>query len=174
VFNYISTRKKKQKNMSGRYTLDNAEQWGLQLGQPSDYRPGQFMQSFDFRDPIGGSKQRDMSINAMTNDPVDLRAPGIRDQINAPTFPFFGPTRTSLFDRNTSINNAPVPQWDQGLPSFLETEQNQRWNAKMYRVCQDTPTIEHWAFRDYGQFNVPYTGFSAFSDLRPVSTMAWL
>lgn len=157
--------------MSGSYTLDNSEQWGLQWGQPSDYRPGQYMPSFSFRDPVGGHQGGRLNINPVTNDPVDLQAPGIRDQIPAPTFPFFGPTRTDLFDRNSTINNAPVPQWDQKLPAFMETEQNQRWNAEMYRVLKDTPVKEHWAFRDFGTFSVPYTGFSAFSDLYPTSTM---
>ncbi len=156
------------------YTLDNSERWGIQMGQPSDYKMGQFMQSFGFQQPIGGSNQNRMTVNAMTNDPVDLRAPGIRDLIAQPTFPFFGPTRTSLFDRNITVNNAPVPQWDQGVPSFLETQQNQRWMSQMHKVLTDTPVREHWAFRDFGQFNIPYTGFSAFSDLKPTSTMAWI
>lgn len=158
------------------YTLDSAEYNGIRLGQPGLYRHDQSVSYADAFAPAGNLQimKQSAHITPYANDNIDIRAPGIRDQVQNPSFPYVGPYRSSLYDTNSVQNNAPIPGWDSNVPSYMQTRQNARFGAEMWTTLYETPVKEHWSFREFGQFNVPYTGFTAFANLKPASTMAWI
>lgn len=119
--------------------------------------------------------------SAMTSTFVDLKAPGIREQHLNPSFPYFGPYKSSLYQHNagTAVNNAPVPNFEDPMmsgptPSWIHSDWHRRYASAWYDILQETPVKESWHFRNYSNYIVPHTGFSSFSDLVPKSTMGFL
>lgn len=156
--------------MTTPFTLDNAIQWGVQLASPQNGMQGRYQGYLDM--PATNSQwiRTAAGITPYANDRMDIRAPGIRDQIPRPPVPYFEP-RDSLFDRQgRTFNKAPVTHFDADLPSFLKSAENQEWHAAMYQRLRETKDAFHFSHQERGQFPVPYTGFSAFRDLHPVST----
>lgn len=158
------------------YTLDNAAETGIKLGQPALFQHGQSASYADFfAVPVSTDYfAKAGSITPWGNDNIDIRAPGIRDQQQNPSMPYFGPYRSSLYDTNSTTNNAPIPNWFDNVPSFMQTRQNQRWGAQMWTTLYETPVKEHFAFRELGTFPVTHTGFTALANLKPASTMDWI
>lgn len=120
-------------------------------------------------------------LNAALNNYVDLRPPGVREQMANPSMPYFGPYKSNLYDHNgvSPFNNAPIPNFQDPMmsgttPSWLMSDWHRRYASAWYEVLQQTPTLESWQFRDYGQFSVPYTGFSALREIVPKTTMGSL
>lgn len=108
-------------------------------------------------------------------DRVDLKAPGVRDQLNDVNMPQLGPFMPATFYPQRVNNNAPILNMDQRVPDFLFNEPwAQARGAYLWKVCHDTKDLLHPSFQERGSFNVPYTGFSAFADLAPRSTLKWI
>lgn len=120
-------------------------------------------------------------LNATLNNYIDIQPPGVREQMPNPSMPYFGPYRSALYDHNgtTPFNNVPVPNYKDPMmpgttPSWLMSDWHRRMGSAWFDILQETPVKESWQFRDYGQFSVPFTGFSAFSELVPRSTKGFL
>lgn len=129
--------------------------------------------------PAGGKLKTAPGLTGWANDYYDIRAPGIRDQVPNPSFPYFGPTPSSTYLRVDGNNrNVPVPPNFYGsmgsAPSWLTSSWAQRLGAFWFEQLQNTPVEEHYIFRDFGQWSVPSTGFSALSDLSLTSTRPFL
>lgn len=114
---------------------------------------------------------------ALSNN-IDIKAPGVREQMYNPSFPFFGPYRSSLYQHNnqTSVNNAPIPNYEDAMalgptPSWLYSDWHRRNASAWFDILQETPVKESWQFRNYSNYITPYTGFTAFSQLRPHTTL---
>lgn len=157
--------------MSTPFTLDNAIRWGVQLAPPQSGMQGRYQGYLDLPVPQSQWMRTAAGITPYANDRIDIRAPGIRDQIPRPPVPYFGQPRDSLFDTQGRTNNkAPFPNYNDEVPSFLMSRENQEWHAAMYQRLRETKDAFHFSHQERGQFPVPYTGFSAFRDLHPVST----
>ena len=123
-------------------------------------------------------------LNGALANYVDIKAPGIREEVPHPSFLSIWPTRSSLYQHATgtdTLNNAPIPNWGNAVwadgadcPSWLQSKWHRQYGTAWYEVTQQTPVIDDFIFRDYGQFNVPNTGFSALKDIVPRSTLGWL
>ncbi len=165
--------------MNNPYTLENTPNWGIQMYPINLNVHGQRKPLMDLNIPMGGNLLTHVFATGMTpyaNDRADLRAPGIRDQIPDPSMVYLGPYRSNLYDnmRNTSANNNPIPNWNENIPSFMQSAQNQRLGAEIWQILQETPQINGIRWSERGQFSVPYTGFSAFRDLKARSTMPFI
>ncbi len=165
--------------MHSAYTLENSENYGVQTAPLSLNIHGQTRPFMDLQIPVGGQILPRVFATGLipaANDRADLRAPGIRDQIPDPSRVYLGPYRSNLYDtaRDTSVNNNPIPNWNENIPSFMQSAQNQRLGAAIWQVLQETPQVNGIRWSDRGQFSVPCTGFSAFRDLKPRSTMPFM
>jgi len=129
----------------------------------------------DINLPRGGrSNQLPADFAPYLNTHHDVFAPGVREQMPDPSRPNLGPYRSNLYQRNdTNVNNNPVVNYDEMTPSWLMSPWHQRYASAWHDVLRETPVREHWLFRDWGQWNTPYTGFSALKDLKPRSTLGW-
>lgn len=155
------------------YTLGNSEFPNPFITNPELRLHGQDRSWVDTAVPLGGPYNRvGVDFNGWSNDNIDVRPPGVREQMPDPSRPQFLPTRSNLFQRNdTSVNNAPILNYQEKLPALVASPWAQRYGSEMHDVLRETPVKEHWLFRDFGQFNVPYTGFTALKDIRPASTL---
>jgi len=108
-----------------------------------------------------------------TNQFIDIRPPGVREQIPDPSRPYFGPYRSQLYEQRGTSNNAPpMMNWgDDAKPHFWESPWNQRIGNAWFEELERTRTTYHWLYQERGQFIVPYTGFSPLGSLRPASTL---
>ncbi len=153
------------------YTLDNSSGSGLFMGDLQLVKHGQHLQYNDLRLPIGGPNRITGTFAPYLNRDIDIRAPGIREQIQDPGLPYLGPYRSNLFQRNdTAINNNPIPTYQFGLPAAIQSPWAQRYGSAMHDILRETQVREHWMFRDWGQWNAQATGFTALKDLSPSST----
>lgn len=107
----------------------------------------------------------------------DLKPPGVRSNIPDPAYPDFGanPAVNYLRTNGNTRNVNPVPNFYGGMvPSWMMSPWAQRANSYWWETLMANQTEEHYLFRDYGQFSVPYTGFTAFDDLSIGSTRSFL
>jgi hypothetical protein len=99
-------------------------------------------------------------------DQVDLKAPGVRDQLHGASMPFQSLTqRGSLYDPNPPVA-APL-QWGDLRPGFLSAPENIKFHEELHRLTRDNNVVDHWTTVDVGTFSVPYTGFSRLRDITP-------
>jgi hypothetical protein len=138
-----------------------------------------FHKPTDLQFPVGGRYKIAPGLTGWANDYYDIRAPGIRDQIPNPSFPYFGPTPSSTWLRTNGNNhNVPAPpNFDGpmgGCPSWLQSQWAQRLGSLWFEILQNTPVDEHYIFRDLSQFSVPSPGVSALADFSMTSTRPFL
>lgn len=155
------------------HMLGNSEGGNLFMGDIQTRPPGYSHSWMDLNLPLGGpyTKKLPQGFNGYLNDNIDIFPPGWREQMRDPSRPYLGPYRSNLFQRNdTSINNVPILNYGAGVPDFIKSPWAQRYGSAMYEVLAETPVKEHWLFRDFGQYAVPYTGFTAIKDIDIGST----
>ncbi len=107
--------------------------------------------------------------NAHLNNNLDLLPPGVRDNVANPSL--FATTlhRTNLFDAQHTVNNAPIPNWEE-QSDMITSPQAQRLGAYWWDVLQGSYLMDRAGWVERGQFSVPKTGFTAFRHLKPHST----
>lgn len=154
------------------HTLENSDRHSV-------FRQAMALNELNLAPPV--KNHLSPGLNAALNNYVDLRPPGVREQVANPSMPYFGPYKSHLYQHNagTAVNNTPItnfqdPMMNGPTPSWLMSDWHRRYANAWYEVLQQTPTLESWEFRDYGQFSVPYTGFSPLSELVPKTTMGSL
>jgi hypothetical protein len=156
------------------YVLDFAVNSGIDFAA-GPYKFGQLYTydsiKFPLTNHIVPAKAAELPYYIETN--VDLKAPGVRDLVPNPTFPYLGPFRSHIFDRQQHANNAPMPNYEQ-MPSFLSGPVNQRRNAEIFTLLQDCIIAYRPEYQERGQWSNPHTGFSALRDIKPVSTMKFI
>ena len=179
--------------MNNPWTLDASESFGIEFATPNSN-----VHASQLRLPMGSSKvtARAAQIIPWANDRADLKAPGVRDQMQDPTRVYLGPFRSSVYDVQRTNNNAPIPGWDAGFwsngksvtsqfggsaqamgngcPTWMHSEANIKRGAHIWELLQNTKFELHPAFQERGEFIVPYTGFSAFADIKPRSTVPFI
>lgn len=102
-------------------------------------------------------------------DRVDLKPPGVRDQLPGAVMPY-----QSFLQRGSAVDTtrpgaAPLILTDT-RPPFLSSAPYLQQAEEQYHVLQETPIAEHVAFARWGQWSVPYTGFSRLRDITPYGT----
>ncbi len=149
------------------YTLDNMTSSNIFMGDLRLVKHGQKFQYTDLRLPRGGPNKIDPTTFApYLNRDIDIRAPGIREQIPDPSRPNLGPYKSNLYERyDTSFNNNPIPDYKHGLSPAVSGPWAMRYGSAMFDILQETGVREHWLFRDFGQFNREADGFTALKDL---------
>lgn len=112
--------------------------------------------------------------NVLTNDNLDLAAPGVRDNVANPQLFMTPYTRTNLFDNGRTANAAPIPNWEQQMDRFTDPV-HQRLGAFWWKTCvSDNVWQDKPGFEERGQFSVPKVGFTALRHLKPQSTLQFI
>lgn len=99
---------------------------------------------------------------------LDLKPPGVRDNVANPGFFLTTQHRTELFDPQHTVNPAPIPNWDT-QSDMITNPQARRLGAYWWDVTRSQNTWMDGRWEERGQFSVPKVGFTSLKDLRPAS-----
>lgn len=112
-------------------------------------------------------------MNAAMDNWVNLRAPGVREQLPDAVMPFQSMhQRGALYDPLVP-GSAPVHN-DAGRVGFETDTRGQCFQQEMRYILNSTPVAEHWSVRDFGTFTVAPTGFSRLRDITPYGTSKFI
>ncbi len=145
------------------FTLDSAESWGIKIAPPNS------LQGYETEPHFAAQRnyvvQPPHTINAALNDRgADFQAPGIRDQMQNPSMPYF-PPRPSTFASERGVPNF---NYDVPFTPVLQPWAHKR-SAVLWKITHNNQT-ETPAFRDVGSYSgSPIT--MSFRSFRPRSTM---
>jgi len=110
---------------------------------------------------------------------IDIKPPGVREQVPNPTLLQVWPLRSGLYDHASGTGNLNAPAMPNfgdniNMPAWQQSKWNQSIGTEWFEVTQQTPVKDWWYTHELANFTVPYTGFTALSELRPSSTYGHL
>ena len=153
-------------------TLENS----LQFQPPSS----SFNLGADLRLPRGNPLMPSYAnqLRIITSDDIDVKAPGIREQMMNPPISF-GPHRPSIYDQQRASNQAPMPPYDDPSGkqnSWMFGKWAQVYGNSIFNLVTDNQITDHRsnAFRNVGTWSGQRTGFSALREIRPNSSLIFM
>lgn len=118
------------------------------------------------------------TIRPITSDDIDIKAPGVREHMMNPPISL-GPYRSSAYDTQRAANQAPMPPYEPeraGMSTLMFGPWAQAAGNSLYEMVNANKVTEHRsnAFREQGTWSQQLTGFTALSELKPISTLVFM